>query len=106
MASTALKKPERNRDRSNRVFPALAPGVIVHVDDILLPYGYPQSWQPYRFNEQMALIGLTYSGFFETVFASHYVWRDMRRDLQAICRDFLLDTPDNGGTLWLRKAGG
>ena len=88
----------------NRVFPALAPGVIIHVHDIFLPYGYPPSWQSYRFNEQMALIGLMYSGFFETVFASHYVWRDMRRDLQAICPDFPLDTPDNGCTLWLRKA--
>ncbi len=90
----------------NRVFPALAPGVIVHVHDIFLPYGYPSSWESYRFNEQMALIGLIYSGFFETLFASHYVWRDMRPDLQAICANFPLDTPDNGGTLWLRKAGG
>ena len=89
----------------NRVFPVLAPGVIVHVHDIFLPYGYPPSWEPHRFNEQMALAGLIYSGFFETVFASHYVWRDMRDDLQAICADFPLDTPDNGGTVWLRKAG-
>lgn len=89
----------------NRVFPVLAPGVIVHVHDIFLPYGYPASWEPYRFNEQMALAGLIYSGFFETVFASHYVWRDMRSDLQAICAGFPLDTPDNGGTIWLRKAG-
>lgn len=87
----------------NRAFPLLSPGVIVHVHDIFLPYGYPSAWQAYRFTEQMALACLLHAGFFETLFASHFVWRDMRDDLRMICPRFPLDTPDNGGSVWLRK---
>ena len=87
----------------NRAFPILPVGAIVHVHDIFLPYGYPSAWRSHRFNEQLALVGLIYAGFFETLFASHFAWRDMRDDLRAICQDFPLDTPENGGTVWLRK---
>ena len=87
----------------NRAFPLLQPGVIVHVHDIFLPYGYPPAWRDFQFNEQLALSGLIYAGFFETLFASHFVWRDMCDELAAVCGDFPLVSPDNGGTIWLRK---
>lgn len=87
----------------NRIFPILKSGVIVHLHDIFLPYGYPDHWEPYRFNEQLALMGWLTSGYFETLFPSHFVWRNLRDALRAICPGFCLDTPENGGTLWLRK---
>lgn len=87
----------------NRILPALAPGVVVHFHDVFLPYPYPPDWKYLRFNEQCALMPWILSGVFEPVFASHYVWRDMRDRLAAICPRFPLDTPDNGGSLYLRK---
>lgn len=87
----------------NRVFPRLKPGVIVQVHDIFLPYGYPKAWFEHRFNEQNALIGWLVSGYFDTIFASHYAWRDMSDQLSAICPNRPLITPRNGGALWLRK---
>ncbi len=87
----------------NRALPALQPGVVVHFHDIFLPYGYPAAWKAFRFNEQMALIPWLLSGILKVGFASHYVWRDMKTELQAICPQCPLDTPANGGSLWLRK---
>jgi predicted O-methyltransferase YrrM len=87
----------------NRILPRLAPGVVVHFHDIFLPYPYPSHWADYRFNEQGALVGWLLSGRFAPIFASHYAWRDMKAELQAICPRFPLDTPSNGGSLWLRR---
>ena len=87
----------------NRVFPVLRSGVVVHVHDVFLPYSYPDSWFEYRFNEQNALIPWLISGLFDVDFASHYVWRCMKSELNQICPRFPLDTPDNGGSLWIRR---
>lgn len=88
----------------NRGFPALQPGVIVHVHDVFLPYGYPTGWKELRFNEQQALVGWLLSGYFETLFATQYVWRDMADELRHTCRTFRPDLKGDGGSLWLRKA--
>lgn len=85
-------------------FPALRPGVIVHVHDVFLPYGYPKGWEWLRFNEQLALVGWVISEYFETLFATQYVWRDMANDLRKVCRSFRPDLKGDGGSLWLRKA--
>lgn len=37
------------------VMPRLAPGVLVYVDDIFLPYDYPPSWRDRFYNEQYVL---------------------------------------------------
>lgn len=86
----------------NRILPRLRPGVIVHFHDIFLPYPYPQDWKHYRFNEQNGLISWLLTGQLEPVFASHFVWREMAKDLTAICKDFPLHTKANGGSLWLK----
>lgn len=87
----------------NRVFPALKSGVMVHVHDIFLPFGYPTSWQPHRYNEQIALTGWIVSGYFDVIFASHYVWHTNRDRLGTLCPSLDLDSPDNGGSLWMVK---
>lgn len=88
----------------NRGFPALRKGVIVHVHDVFLPYGYPKGWEWLRFNEQLALVGWVVSGYFDTLFATQYVWRDMASDLRSVCRSTRPDLRGDGGSLWLRKA--
>lgn len=88
----------------NRIFPRLKSGVIVHIHDIFLPYGYPKDWEGHRLNEQNALIGWLVSGYFETLFASHFAYRDMQDDLNAICKKRPLVTPRNGGAYWMRKS--
>lgn len=87
----------------NSGFPALKPGVIVHVHDVFLPYGYPSHWEWLRFNEQMALVGWLVSEFFEPLFAAHYVLRDMADDLADVCRSLGLHH-GCGGSLWMQKA--
>ena len=88
----------------NRGFPALKPGVNVHVHDVFLPYGYPKHWEWLRFNEQLSLIGWLISGYFDVTFATQYVWRDMTDDLRQVCKTFRPDRHGDGGSLWLRKA--
>lgn len=88
----------------NRGFPALRKGVIVHVHDVFLPYGYPKGWEWLRFNEQLALVGWVISGYFDTLFATQYVWRDMADELREVCRSLRPDLRGDGGSLWLRKA--
>lgn len=86
----------------NRMLPVLRSGVLVHFHDIFLPFPYPPSWSEFRFNEQNALIGWLLSGRFRPIFASHFVWREMKAELAAVCPGFPLDTVDNGGSLWLQ----
>lgn len=86
----------------NRIFPRLRPGVFVHFHDIFLPYPYPAAWKNYRFNEQNSLISWLLGHRVEPIFASHYVWREMQTDLNAICTKFSLNTASNGGSLWLK----
>ncbi len=86
----------------NRILPRLRPGVIVHFHDIFLPFSYPKDWTHRRFNEQNGLIGWLLAGLLEPIFASHYVWREMSTELDAICKSFPLNTKANGGSLWLK----
>lgn len=67
----------------NRVLPALARGVIVHVHDIFLPDDYPAAWHWRGYNEQSALLPLLAGGAFRLLFASHYAATRMAADLAA-----------------------
>jgi hypothetical protein len=50
------------------------------------------------------LIPWLLSDVFDVEFASYYVWRDMSQELDKICPNLPLNMPDNGGSLWLRRA--
>jgi hypothetical protein len=67
----------------NRVLPALAPGVIVHVHDIFLPDDYPATWHWRGYNEQSALLPFLAGGAFRLIFASHYAATRMTVELAA-----------------------
>ncbi len=56
----------------NRILPRLAPGVRVHVHDILLPDPYPDAWAWRGYTEQNGLGGWLMGGAFTPLFASAY----------------------------------
>ena len=56
----------------NRILPRLAPGVRVHIHDILLPDPYPEGWAWRGYTEQNGLGGWLMGGAFDPLFASHY----------------------------------
>jgi predicted O-methyltransferase YrrM len=45
-----------------RVLPRLKTGVVVHIHDIFLPYGYPASWHRRSYTEQSMLVALLAGG--------------------------------------------
>jgi hypothetical protein len=59
------------------ILPRLAPGVIIHIDDIFLPMNYPRYWvEKARFfwNEQYLLQAfLSFNKEFEVILPSHYL---------------------------------
>lgn len=86
----------------NRILPALAPGVRVHIHDILLPDPYPEGWAWRGYAEQNGLAGWLH-GAYRIVFSSHYAASRM----QAATRPGLRDLPWRGGpetSLWLERA--
>lgn len=88
----------------NRMFPRLAPGVMVHVHDIFLPDDYPQHWRGRWYSEQNALIGWLVSGYFEIVFPGYYVVSRMRDQVaQAVGGFSPLENIKSAGGLWLRR---
>lgn len=57
----------------NHVMPSLPAGVVVHVHDVFLPDGYPESWRWRGYNEQNALAGLLTGGAWRILWASRFV---------------------------------
>lgn len=87
----------------NRCFPALRPGVIVHIHDIFLPDDYPVHWRMRNYSEQNALIGWIISGAFEILYPGYYV---LTREWDLIRSAFVsypLEASVRSGSMWLRK---
>ena len=86
----------------NRIMPALAPGVLIHIHDVLLPDPYPEAWGWRGYTEQNALSGWL-MGPAEIVFASHYA----RTRMGAANRPGVAALPLVDGahetSLWLRR---
>ena len=90
----------------NRLWPALAPGVVVHFHDIFLPDGYPEAWAWRGYNEQLGVAALISAGAAEIVFASHYA---VTRMADALGQTVIARLPIIDGavesSLWLAKRG-
>jgi predicted O-methyltransferase YrrM len=88
----------------NRILPLLAPSVLVHIHDILLPDPYPASWEWRGYTEQNGLAGWLLGGAYQPVFSSHYALTRMR----AAARPAIASLPLAEGafetSLWLRRA--
>ena len=84
------------------VLPRLAPGVVVHVHDIFLPWEYPREWltKASRFwNEQYLLQAfLIFNRRFEVLWASTLM---NAKDPDRLRRVFGVDRTE-GGSFWMR----
>ncbi|NBR10477.1 MAG: class I SAM-dependent methyltransferase [Opitutaceae bacterium] len=86
-----------------KVLPTLAPGVLVHIHDIFLPYEYPRDWlvkKRWDWSEQYLVQALLQdSAHFEVLWAGHY--------LQRTRADFIQHFPQwrswDARSLWLRR---
>jgi len=86
------------------VLPRLAPGVLVHVHDVVLPDAYPPAWRWRGYNEQLLVGALIQGGAYEIVFASRFV---ATRMADLVGRSLVAELPLMPGvfetSLWLRK---
>ena len=86
----------------NRIMPVLAPGVLIHIHDVLLPDAYPEEWGWRGYTEHNALAGWLFGGA-EIVFSSHYAVTRM----DAAARPGIVALPLEPGaretSLWLRR---
>jgi hypothetical protein len=86
------------------VLPRLGPGVIVHFHDIFLPWEYPREWierRGYYWAEQYLLHAfLSQNSSWEVLFASHFLWRESRPELERRIDPSGIEKPPS--SLWLR----
>ena len=86
----------------NRIIPALRPGVLIHIHDILLPDPYPEAWAWRGYTEQNAVAPLLL-GAAEILFSSHYALT--RMDAGGRPGVAALPLPEGAleTSLWLRR---
>ena len=89
------------------VLPRLAPGVIVHIHDIYLPYDYPQFMCDRAYSEQYLLAAflLANPAKYETILPNYFISQDP--ELSGILaplwrRPALQGVETHGGSYWLR----
>lgn len=86
-----------------RVLPQLAPGVLVHVHDVLWPFEYPMPWleQGRAWNEAYLLRGfLQFNANFHIVYFNDFMGR-VHREAVAARAPLMLE--ETGGSIWLRR---
>ena len=89
------------------VLPRLAPGVIVHIHDIYLPYDYPQDMCDRAYSEQYLLAAFVLANptHYETILPNYFISQD--DELKSILaslwqRPALQGVEQHGGSYWLR----
>ena len=85
------------------VLPRLAPGMIVHLHDVLLPDAYPADWEWRGYNEQSLVGALLVGGGWDILFASHYAVTRLRARVDEVVGDLPLPAGAFETSLWLRK---
>jgi hypothetical protein len=87
------------------IFPALAPGVVIHLHDIFYPFEYPKEWiyEGRAWNEAyMIRAFLQYNNRFEVLLMNTYM-AHVHHDFFA--RHMPTCLRNTGASLWLRKTG-
>ena len=89
------------------VLPQLAPGVIVHIHDIYLPYDYPQFMCDRGYSEQYLLAAFLLANptKYETIMPNYFVSEDpeLKNILAPLWqRPALQGVEQHGGSYWLR----
>jgi predicted O-methyltransferase YrrM len=86
------------------ILPALPAGVLVHIHDIFLPGGYPESWSWRNYNEQGAVAALFQGGGWAPLFASSFVLSQMAGEFaESIAAGLPLPAGAVESSLWLEK---
>ena len=90
------------------VLPRLSTGVLVHIHDIFLPYGYSGIYgthrQEYIYTEQQSLaLLLMGSADWDVVFGTHQMNVEHPEEIKKM-KHYPKQKP-NGGSLWIRKKG-
>lgn len=87
------------------IFPALAPGVVIHLHDVFYPFEYPKEWiyEGRAWNEAYLVRAfLQFNNRFQVLlmntFMAHFHRGFFERHMPACLRN-------TGGSLWLRKVG-
>ena len=87
------------------VLPRLAPGVIVHLHDIFLPYEYPRAWLEdyglYWTEQYLVQAFLTFNAAYEIIAAVHALQRERLTALRPLMPEGAGDLP--GGAFWIRR---
>jgi len=89
------------------VLPRLAPGVIVHIHDIYLPYDYPQFMCDRAYSEQYMLAAFILANpeKYETILPNYFISQDAELNgiLQPLWQQPALQGVEtHGGSYWLR----
>jgi predicted O-methyltransferase YrrM len=87
----------------NRILPVLAPGVLVHVHDVLLPDPYPADWAWRGYTEQNGLSGWFLGGAYRPIFASHYALTRMEAAARPGVSGLACPKGARETSLWLRR---
>lgn len=89
------------------IVPRLAPGVLVHVDDIFTPRDYPDHWlraERRLWNEQYLLESfLAYNERFEVICASNWLKHNHWDDFLRACPMMVHDPAQEPGNFWFRR---
>ena len=90
-----------------RILPALQPGVLIHIHDVLYPFEYPATWirdEKRSWNEAYIIRAfLQHNNAFEIAYFNDLVYNkysDLTNATMPLCLN------NRGGSLWLRKLGG
>lgn len=88
----------------NRVIPELPAGVLIHIHDMFLPDGYPDSWKWRGYNEQLAVATMLSSAKPDILWASHFVRTRMSSDIENSVAGRIL-IPDGAleSSIWFKK---
>lgn len=73
-----------------KVLPSVPAGVLVHVHDVFIPYDYPAQYQIRCYTEQYLLHALlSHSERYEVIFATHFMSRTHRKEMNAAFGDIV-----------------
>lgn len=92
----------------NEVLPRLAPGVIVHVHDVFLPWPYPRDWiehnRWYWAEQYLVQAFLAFNDRIHVLWAAHAVHREQRDRLSRVIPNYRPDAAPL--SLWMRVGSG
>lgn len=91
------------------ILPRLAPGVLIHIHDVLLPYDYPPEWNARFYSEQYLLGAFLLGGGRSVQIEMPNAFVSFDQSLRAIAEplwsEHLKGVFQLGGSFWLRTTG-